>query len=307
MNIVEIWYNYYLKETKFIYNEKEEIIFEQIQNKTIQEWINAIIEPRIRWSGFFEELFKVVPMLGLQIKFYGREKDCAIMCNLLNKHPELDTQIERIDKSIVDFNLCGKNIQEFSADDLLNKAKIMQKTNIKDSIFYFKEAERKGSSQASYILGMYYGNKDLEDFDLKRSIEYFMKGANNNHVEAQRELGVCYFYGTGVNCDKKEAIKWFLCAADKGDVRAQYNLGLCLLHGIGVTSNPEKAVSWLEKSSLQNDSESQYELAQCYVKGIGTKKNIKKGLKWFYFSEQNGNEIAEIEIDKILAGENSAR
>ena len=301
MNVIEIWYNYYLRTTKLIYNGKEEIIFEQIQNKTIHEWINAIIEPRIRWNGFFEELFKVVPIEGLQIKFYGREKDCAVLCSLL------DVQIERIEGSISEFNIADKNIQEFSTEDLLNKAIGMQKTNIEDSIFYLEEAERKGSSQASYLLGMYYGNRNSEGFNLKKSIEYFVKGATHNHVEAQRELGVCYFNGVGVNIDKKEAVRWFLCAADRGDVGAQYNLGICLFHGIGVGSNPEKAVYWLEKASLQNDSESQYELAQCYVKGIGTKKSIKNALKWFYSSEQNGNKVAEIEIDRILAGESSGR
>lgn len=307
MNVVEIWYNYYLRATKMVYNRKEEIVFEQIQNKTIQEWINPIIEPRIRWNGLLEELFKVVPVEGLQIKFYGREKDCAILCNLLNEYPKVDVQIERIENSIDDFNIDYKNMEEFSADDLLNKATDMQKTNIKDSIFYIEEAERKGSSQASYILGMYYGNKNSEDFDLKKSIEYLMKGANHNNVEAQRELGVYYFDGIGVNCNKKEAVKWFLCAADKGDAGAQYNLGICLLHGIGVASNPEKAVYWLEKASVQNDSESQYELANCYVKGIGTRKSIRSALKWFYFSEQNGNKTAGMEIDRIVAGENSGK
>lgn len=307
MNVVEIWYNYHLKTTNMLYNGREEIVFEQIQNKTIQEWINPIIEPRIRWNGLLEELFKVVPFDGLQIKFYGREKDYDILYNLLNGQSDLDIEIERIDKSINKFDIDYKNIQELSAEDLLNKAIDIQEMNIEDRIFYLKEAERKGSSQASYTLGMYYGNKSSEYYNLKKSIEYLKKGANSNNVAAQRELGVCYFEGIGVECDKKEAVKWFLCAAGSENVGAQYNLGICLLHGIGVVSDHKKAVYWLEKAALQDDDEAQYELAKCYLKGIGTKKNVRNALKWLYFSEKNGNKVAGIEIDKILAGENGGK
>lgn len=307
MNKIEVWYNYYLKTTKILYNESEEITFQQIQNKKIEEWINPTTESRIRWEGFWRELSKIILMENLEVNFYGREKDFKLLSETPAEYSKLKIINEHLEQDYIDFKSNNRKVYEYTVDELLEKAKDIQEINIDASIFYLEEAERKGSAAACYALGKYYGNERSKDFNLNKSIDYLIKGAKQNHIEAQRELGFCYFSGIGIKSDKKEALKWFMCAANNGDIGAQYNLGVCLLYGKGVTASPEKAVHWLEKSAKQNDSESQYELGKCYSKGVGTKKNIRNALKWLYLSEENGNKDAGIEIDKILVGDSNGK
>lgn len=306
MNKIEIWYNYHLKTTRIVYNESEEIAFEQIQNKKIEEWINSINQSRIRWDGFWRELSKIILMEDLEVSFYGRKKDFKLLSATSYDYSKLKIKNEHFEQDYIDAE-SNNNIYEYTVDELLEKAKEAQAINIDESIFYLKEAEKKGSTEACYILGKYYGNECSKDFNLNKSIKYLIKGAQQNHTCAQRELGVCYFSGIGVKSDEKEALKWFMCAANNGDVGSQYNLGVCLLYGKGVNVNPEKAVYWLEKAAQQNDSESQYELGKCYLKGVGTKKNMRNALKWLYLSEENGNKDAGIEIDKILVGDSNGK
>lgn len=307
VNKIEVWYNYYLKTTNILYNESEEITFEQIQNKKIEEWINPITKSRIRWEGFWEELSKIILMENLEVSFYGKEEDFKLFSKTSAEYPKLKIINEHFEQDYIDFKSNNSNVYEYTVDELLEKAKNVQIVNIDESIFYLEEAERKGSVEACYILGKYYGNESSRDFNLNKSIDYLIKASKQNHMEAQRELGVCYFSGIGVKSDKKEALKWFMCAANNGDIGAQYNLGVCLLYGNGVTANRETAVYWLEKAAKQNDSESQYELGKCYLKGVGIKKNIRNALKWLYLSEESGNKYAGIEIDKILTGDSNGK
>jgi TPR repeat protein len=82
-----------------------------------------------------------------------------------------------------------------------------------------------GDVNASYGMGLLYGNGFGVDLNDDMALKYYLFAAEKGHAEAQYSLGIMHQNGWGVPIDEEEGVKWYMQAADQGIVGAQLALG----------------------------------------------------------------------------------
>lgn len=81
-----------------------------------------------------------------------------------------------------------------------------------------------GAENAQLALGQIFEKGYAVKSDIKESIFWYKKAAQNGNIYAQMSLGRFYDQGIGVAVDKKQSLYWFTLAAVNGDKTAQQNI-----------------------------------------------------------------------------------
>jgi len=100
-----------------------------------------------------------------------------------------------------------------------------------------REAAKKGSGEADYAIGTWYGfGKHLPQSD-EKAVRRFKRAARKKHGPAMFNLAFSYETGRGVPKDLARAFGLYVQAAQEGDLEAADSVYRCLYHGIGVARN----------------------------------------------------------------------
>jgi TPR repeat protein len=115
-------------------------------------------------------------------------------------------------------------------------------------------------------------------------------------------LAMAYDEGKVVPKDEVEAVKWYRKAAEQGYASAQESLGRHYQEGSGVMfQDINEAVKWYRRAAIQGDESGQCQLGLMYESGRGVPKNYVEAYKWYSLSAAQGNTIAQISRDNVVA------
>ena len=102
------------------------------------------------------------------------------------------------------------------------------------AVVLLREAAGKGSGEAEYALGTWYGfGKHLPQNDAK-AIRHFKRAARKKYGPAMFNLAFSYETGRGLPKDLTRAFSFYVQAAREGDAEAADSVCRCLYYGIGI-------------------------------------------------------------------------
>jgi TPR repeat protein len=128
------------------------------------------------------------------------------------------------------------------AKDLLKRAsklalKDADSESLDRALALLRKAASKGSGEAEYAIGTWYGfGKHLPQSD-EKAIQHFKRAARKKYGPALFNLASSYETGRGVRKDLARAFSFYVQAAREGDLEAANAVHRCLYHGIGVPRN----------------------------------------------------------------------
>jgi uncharacterized protein len=129
-----------------------------------------------------------------------------------------------------------------SAKALLERArrlalKSADTESLDGALALLREAATKGSAEADYAIGTWYGfGKYLAQND-EKAVAHFKRAARKKYGPAMFNLASSYETGRGVRKDLARAFNLYVQAAREGDLEAARAVYRCLYHGIGVARN----------------------------------------------------------------------
>jgi TPR repeat protein len=193
---------------------------------------------------------------------------------------------------------------------------------------HYREAAKKGSSQAYFMLGYMYEQGYGIDKNANEAIDCYKIAAEKGSIEAGINLANLFLYKR----NHKEAVTWFEWAGEKGNKTALYNLASLYEKGMGVGRNVDKAISlytklaeqgeddakyllwllletknfslarrYLEEAANNGHSASQFQLGYLYDVGKYLARNEKLAREWYTKSAENKNADAMYNLGLMLA------
>jgi len=111
------------------------------------------------------------------------------------------------------------------AGDFKKGWKAYSSTDYAAALSEWQDLADAGDADASYGMGLLYGNGFGVDMNDELALKYYLAAAEKGHAEAQYSLGIMHQNGWGLPINEEEGIKWYLLAADQGVVGAQLALG----------------------------------------------------------------------------------
>ncbi len=126
-------------------------------------------------------------------------------------------------------------------------------TDYATALSEWQELADAGDTDASYGMGLLYGNGFGVDMNDELALKYYGVAAANGHAEAQYSLGIMHQNGWGVPLDEEEGIKWYLLAAEQGVVGAQMALGRMFAMDFTEIYDPIEAYKWFSLAAKLGD------------------------------------------------------
>ena len=117
----------------------------------------------------------------------------------------------------------------------------------------WQELAEAGDANASYGMGLLYGNGFGVDINDELALKFYGLAATEGHAEAQYNLGVMYQNGWGVPPSEEEGLKWFGLAAEQGIVGAQMALGRYYAMDFADSYDPVVAYKWFALANKLGD------------------------------------------------------
>jgi serine/threonine protein kinase len=164
--------------------------------------------------------------------------------------------------------------------------------NLEQAKFWLDKAEQAGEPGAAFQLGFWCYKKEAYD----QALEWFDKSYKQGEKKASKFIGTIYSQKN----DYPNAVPWLEKAVDIGDSDAMYLLGTIAYNGLNGVVDLIKAKELLEKAAEQNHAEAQYVLGRMYRYGKGTIVNLEIARKWFQRSKENGNKLADKELNNLM-------
>lgn len=115
----------------------------------------------------------------------------------------------------------------------------------------WQELADSGDANASYGMGLMYGNGFGVDMLDDQAIKYYTAAADQGHADAQFNLAVMIQNGWGVPQSDEKANEWYLLAANQGVTAAQISLGRYYSMDFLESFDPVEAYMWF---SLAEDA-----------------------------------------------------
>lgn len=126
-------------------------------------------------------------------------------------------------------------------------------TDYATALAEWQELADAGDMNASYGMGLLYGNGFGVDMNDELALKYYGAAADKGHAEAQYSLGTMHQNGWGVPINENEGIKWYLLAAEQGIVGAQMALGRFYAMDFADTFDPVMGLKWFTIASKMGD------------------------------------------------------
>jgi len=161
-----------------------------------------------------------------------------------------------------------------------------------------KLANKLGSDQAGFTLGMAYWDGTGVEKDFKEAMRWLLPAADAGHLDALAAVGMAYRFGDGVERDEKKAQAYFRKAADEGQVKAMALLAEDLLEGThGEKKNEQEAFKLAKGSAEKGDARGMHLLGRIYISLAnaegplvkGVQGNPAEGLRWIEKAAIAGN------------------
>jgi len=113
-----------------------------------------------------------------------------------------------------------------------------------------------GDREAQFKVGALFTNNRFQTADMKQAVYWYKQAARQGHALAQYNLGHQYLTGTGVKRNEKEAMKWWLKAAEQDHSLAQFNIGRAYYLGIGLDKDHSQSKLWFRRAAKNNEPKS---------------------------------------------------
>lgn len=110
-----------------------------------------------------------------------------------------------------------------------------------------------GDVNASYGMGLLYGNGFGVDMNDELALKYYGFAAENGHAEAQFNLAVMHQNGWGVPQSDETANKWYALAAEQGITAAQTAIGRFYALDFLDSYDPVTAYMWFSIAEKLGD------------------------------------------------------
>lgn len=117
----------------------------------------------------------------------------------------------------------------------------------------WQELADAGDVQASFGMGLLYGNGFGVDMNDELALKYYGYAAENGHADAQFNLAVMHQNGWGVPPSDESANKWYKLAADQGITGAQVALGRYFAMDFLDSYDPVEAYKWFSLAERLGD------------------------------------------------------
>lgn len=147
----------------------------------------------------------------------------------------------------------------------------------------FKKEAARGSGEAMYFLGEFYGNGyGHVSQDLKKAFSWRKKGAEAGNLLAK--LNISYHLPAKGGKRQQAAALLFpevLAVSEAGDIFAQNELADMYLYGLGTKRNTETAISWLERAGHDGFWRPLNKLGEIFHYGEGVAKDEEKAMRYF--------------------------
>jgi hypothetical protein len=119
-------------------------------------------------------------------------------------------------------------------------------TDYATALAEWQELADAGDVNASYGMGLLYGNGFGVDMNDEMALKYYSYAAEKGHAEAQFNLAVMHQNGWGVTPSDESANAWYKLAADQGIVGAQVALGRYYAMDFLDSYDPIEAYMWFK-------------------------------------------------------------
>ena len=110
-----------------------------------------------------------------------------------------------------------------------------------------------GDVNASYGMGLLYGNGFGVDMNDELALKYYGFAAEHGHAEAQFNLAVMHQNGWGVPQSDEAANKWYALAAEQGITAAQIAIGRFYALDFLDSYDPVEAYKWFRIAEKLGD------------------------------------------------------
>ena len=126
-------------------------------------------------------------------------------------------------------------------------------TDYATALAEWQELADAGDMNASYGMGLLYGNGFGVDINDDLALKYYGVAAELGHAEAQFNLAVMHQNGWGVPPSDEVANEWYLLAADQGVTPAQVALGRFFAMDFLDSFDPIEAYKWFSLAAHLGD------------------------------------------------------
>lgn len=126
-------------------------------------------------------------------------------------------------------------------------------TDYATALAEWQELADAGDVNASYGMGLLYGNGFGVDMNDDLALKYYGVAAEKGHADAQFNLAVMHQNGWGVPADDEAANKWYQLAADQGITGAQVALGRFFAMDFLDSYDPMEAYKWFSLAARLDD------------------------------------------------------
>ena len=113
--------------------------------------------------------------------------------------------------------------------------------------------------------------------------------ADSGDVNASYGMGLLYGNGFGVDMNDELALKYYGFAAEKGHAEAQFNLAVMHQNGWGVPQSDEAANKWYALAAEQGITAAQIAIGRYYGLDFLDSYDPVKAYKWFSIAEKLGD------------------
>lgn len=153
----------------------------------------------------------------------------------------------------------------------------------REALPYLQNADRSGSIDAAYMLGMMYQNGWSVKRDMATAFDLFSQAAEKGNSFAQYELGMMYYRGKGVAKDHQKAFFWIRESAEQGYFPSKYSLAGMYYRGDGCTKNDSLAIRYAFHPAELGDQPSMHIMACAYYRRTDGEELQNKGHAFVYF------------------------
>lgn len=209
-----------------------------------------------------------------------------------------------------------------------------------DAIEWYEKADKQGSVEANYNLGLIYylGVKNQIEKSYRKAVQYFMNASKSNYKDSNLYVAKCmshlgrnkdalyYFHKTvlqsgGVELlnakdlynfasllineqqNDERGIEYLKRSADMNYPTAQAYLGLYYCNGEhGITKNQKEGVKWIRKAAKANDSLGLKLMGDCCSRGIVVRENAEWAQRYYKQAALLGRTDALKEFISLVEG-----
>jgi TPR repeat protein len=126
-------------------------------------------------------------------------------------------------------------------------------TDYATALTEWQELADAGDMNASYGMGLLYGNGFGVEMNDDLALKYYGAAAEMGHADSQFNLAVMHQNGWGVPASDEEANKWYLLAAEQGVTAAQVSMGRYFAMDFLDSFDPIEAYKWFNLAARLGD------------------------------------------------------